>query len=81
MSERTRCYVYIEGDPGDVLFQLPRLSRRMSEGDTFTVTFPDDSAVTYRVETVNYQLKQLSVGDSQNVWTQSSVGYGVTIVP
>ena len=83
MSERTRCYVYAEGDTGDVLFQLPVLCRRMDEGDTFTVTRPDGQNVTYKVEEVNYQLMQRTAAgenDTKVYWSDSSVGYGVSIV-
>ncbi len=86
MSERTRCYVYTADDPGNVLFQLPSLSRRMDEGDTFKVTSAGGQSITYKVEKVDYKLRQrtVAVGEGNNTkvsWADSSVGYGVSIVP
>ncbi len=84
MSERTRWYVHTQGDPADVLFQLPSPSRRLAEGNIFTVEAPDGSEITYKVETVNYRLVQRISADNNGpltVWGKSSVGYGVSIVP
>ncbi len=76
MSERTPCYVRMDGE---VLFQMPALSRRMGEGDTFTVML-DGSSVTYKVETVDYRLYQ-TASQERKVWQKSEVHYGVSVVP
>ena len=81
MSERTACYAYTDGDLEDVLFQFPRLSRRLDEGDQFTVTDPSGSDTTYKIETVYYHLTQEQAGSPQVFWGFSSIGYGVSIVP
>ena len=84
MGERSTCIVHTEGDPGDVLFTLPQLSRAMHETDTFTATLVGGSPVTYKVESVMYNLVQLASGNANNphdFWKAPEVHYGVSIVP
>ena len=84
MSERTKCYVHTDGDQGDVLFQLPLLSRRLRAGDTLTVTLVGGSATVYKVESVDYKLVQAerqTPSDLISFWESSEVYYGVSIVP
>jgi hypothetical protein len=50
MSERINAYVHTEGDPSDVLFQLPPMGRELREGDTFTFTPVSGPSVVYKVE-------------------------------
>lgn len=84
MSESTPCYVHTKGDPGDVLFSLPHLSREMGKGDILTVTLAGQSAVVYKVETVNYKLVEQASpnpNNPHNFWKSQEMFYGVSIVP
>ena len=84
MSERANVYVHTEGDLGDILFQMPSLSRVLHEGDVFTATLVGGSAVKYKVESVGYTLVQLASGNTNNphnFWKAPEVFYGVTVVP
>ncbi len=76
--------MHTEGDKEDVLFTLPPSSRRLGEMDTLTVTLVGGSPVTYKVESVAYELVQLASGNESNphdYWKPPAVYYGVSIVP
>lgn len=84
MSESTPCYVHTENDPDDVLFTLPPMSRELRMEDTFEVTLAGQSAVTYKVETVNYKLVEeasANPNNPHNFWKSREIFYGVSIVP
>ena len=80
MSERANAYVHTKDDPEDILFRLPPMSRQMSKGDTFTYTPVSDPSIVYKVEQVDYRIKELASGNENNphdFWASQEVYYGV----
>ncbi len=84
MADNTRCYVHTEGDPGDVLFQLPDLRREFREGDTFHYTNSSDVTTHYKVEGVDPRFVESASPDpevSGTHWKTPEVYIGVSVVP
>ena len=61
MAERGTPIVHTQGDPSDILFQMPPLSRELREGDVFKYT-SSAGTVAYKIENVDYQIEQISGG-------------------
>ncbi len=83
MAERSDCYVHIEGDPENILFQLPSMSRSLREGDTLNVTLQGKAEVVYKVESVRYVLTETASGNvhnPHNFWKPPAIYYGVSIL-
>lgn len=84
MTAGYRSYIHTEGDPGDVLFELPNPGRKLSEGDTLTVTLVGAPPVTYKVESVDYRIVQFASANPaypRDIWRPQEVYYGVSVVP
>ena len=66
MSKRANCYVHTKDDPSDVLFQPPPMSRVLRKDDQFTYTPVSGPAIVYKVESVDYRIKQLASQNEHN---------------
>jgi len=75
--------VHMEGDVEDVLFTLPPPARAMREGDVITYAPVGEASVKYKIETVEYivrdQIPNPNLENQTSEFGQPEVFYGVSI--